>query len=139
MRTEALRTSLSTWPAPKRYAVRERGARVPLSPFSIRHAPWPSPKCPGKTTANRQTAEMVAALVFDFDGLIVDTEWNLFTAWKRVFGDHGADVTIDDFSLSIGTRGAVDWGELLETKTGRPGPSTAEMRQLVSTVEHSMR
>ncbi|HEY1739673.1 MAG TPA: HAD-IA family hydrolase [Acidimicrobiia bacterium] len=82
---------------------------------------------------------MVAALVFDFDGLIVDTEWSLFNAWKRVFADYGAELTIADFSLAIGTRGGVDWGELLEAKTGRSGPSEAELRELKNPVEESLR
>jgi HAD superfamily hydrolase (TIGR01509 family) len=86
-----------------------------------------------------EAAGTVAALVFDFDGLIVDTEWALFNAWQRVFADHGAELTIDDFALEIGTRGAVDWGEMLEAKTGRPGPSDAELRAFTRPVEHALR
>jgi HAD superfamily hydrolase (TIGR01509 family) len=82
---------------------------------------------------------MVAALVFDFDGLIADTEWALFTAWRQVFGEHGADLTIEDFSVSIGTRGAVDWAALLEAKTGRAGPTEPELRELVRVIEHTLR
>ncbi len=81
----------------------------------------------------------VDALIFDFDGLIVDTEWAVFTAWKQVFADFGAELTIADFCLDIGTRGAIDWGELLAEKTGRSGPNDAELRLLKRPIEHSMR
>ncbi len=82
---------------------------------------------------------MVGALIFDFDGLIVDTEWTLFTAWRSVFADHGAELTVDDFSVAIGTRGAVDWGDLLARKTGRAGPNEDELRTLKDPLESAMR
>ncbi len=66
--------------------------------------------------------------MFDFDGLLVETEGPGFEAWRTVFAELGAELTVDDFLVCIGTRNAVDWGELLEIKTGRPGPTDAELR-----------
>jgi HAD superfamily hydrolase (TIGR01509 family) len=76
----------------------------------------------------RQTRSMIEAVVFDFDGLLVDTEWPGFEVWRDLFADHGAELTIDDFLVCIGTRNAIDWGELLSAKTGRSGPSDEELR-----------
>lgn len=71
---------------------------------------------------------MLAAVVFDFDGLLVETEWPGFEAWREVFTEHGVELELDEFLVCIGTRYAIDWGELLAAKTGRPGPSDAELR-----------
>jgi HAD superfamily hydrolase (TIGR01509 family) len=71
---------------------------------------------------------MIEAIVFDFDGLLVETEGPGFEAWRTVFTEFGAELTVDDFLVCIGTRNAVDWGELLQTKTGESGPSDAELR-----------
>lgn len=68
--------------------------------------------------------------MFDFDGLLVDTEWNGYEAWCSVFADHGVDLTIEEFVVCIGTRYGIDWGELLERKTGQVGPSDDELRAL---------
>jgi HAD superfamily hydrolase (TIGR01509 family) len=70
----------------------------------------------------------IDAVVFDFDGLLVDTEWPSYESWRTLFAEHGADLTVDDFLVCIGTRNAIDWGELLAAKTGRAGPSDAELR-----------
>jgi HAD superfamily hydrolase (TIGR01509 family) len=43
------------------------------------------------------------ALVFDFDGLILDTETPEFRAWQEVLAAHGASLTTDDWALVIGT------------------------------------
>jgi HAD superfamily hydrolase (TIGR01509 family) len=65
--------------------------------------------------------------VFDFDGTIIDTETPNFRAWQTVFAEEGAELLAEDFVRCIGTRRAFDWGELLATKLGRPGPGQAEL------------
>lgn len=67
-------------------------------------------------------------MIFDFDGLLVETEWPGFEAWQAVFAEHGAELALEEFLVCIGTRYAVDWGELLAAKTGRAGPTDAELR-----------
>src|SRR5205814_667446 len=64
----------------------------------------------------------IAAVVFDFDGLVVDTEWPSYVSWQALFAEHGAELSVEYFRVCIGTRNAVDWGELLAAKTGRAGP-----------------
>jgi len=36
-----------------------------------------------------RAAMMIKALIFDFDGLILDTESAEFQAWQEVFASHG--------------------------------------------------
>ena len=49
------------------------------------------------------------ALVFDFDGLILDTESPVFTAWQEEFAAHGCPrLTIEEWSAEIGTSGGLD-------------------------------
>lgn len=43
------------------------------------------------------------ALLFDFDGLIVDTEWAIYSAWKQTFLDHGHSLPLETFNQCIGT------------------------------------
>ena len=80
---------------------------------------------------------MIDAVIFDFDGLIVDTEWNGFQALVSVYAQYGAELALADFVKSVGTRGAVDWGHLLQLKTGRSGPTDLELRDLCTPHERA--
>lgn len=46
---------------------------------------------------------MWRAVVFDFDGLILDTETNEFKAFQMVFEEHGHQLTLDRWSGCVGT------------------------------------
>jgi HAD superfamily hydrolase (TIGR01509 family) len=48
---------------------------------------------------------MRGALIFDFDGLVVDTESTDFEAWRSVYADHGQTLPLDRWQSSIGTDG----------------------------------
>jgi HAD superfamily hydrolase (TIGR01509 family) len=61
-----------------------------------------------------------AALVFDFDGLILDTESVEIGAIRRVCADLGHDLPTAAFVAAIGTTAAPDWFTLLERALGRP-------------------
>ncbi len=45
----------------------------------------------------------VRALIFDFDGLMVDTELPIFQAWSAVYASYGATLAIDEWARGIGT------------------------------------
>jgi HAD superfamily hydrolase (TIGR01509 family) len=61
------------------------------------------------------------ALVFDFDGLILDTEGPVFTAWQEAFDAHGCPpLTIEEWSAEIGTTGGLDLVGLIRTRATRP-------------------
>ena len=38
---------------------------------------------------------MVDALIFDFDGLILDTESPDFQSWREVYAAHGHELAVD--------------------------------------------
>ena len=52
---------------------------------------------------------MINAVVFDFDGLILDTEVPIYQAWAHAFETYGAGpLTIDEWAEEIGTIGGLD-------------------------------
>lgn len=59
------------------------------------------------------------AAIFDFDGLILDTEHAEFDAWQSVYREHGVELAFADWSVCIGTAGAFDPCAHLEKLTGR--------------------
>ena len=62
----------------------------------------------------------VRAVVFDFDGLILDTEGPVFTAWQEAFAAHGCSpLTIEEWAEEIGTAGALDLVALLQARAER--------------------
>ncbi|PYI55918.1 HAD family hydrolase [Paenibacillus flagellatus] len=65
---------------------------------------------------------MIKAVVFDFDGLILDTETNEFKAYQDVYRHHGAELTLDVWSGVIGTDmlSVFDPYGHLEKLTGKP-------------------
>lgn len=63
---------------------------------------------------------MIRALVFDFDGLIIDTEVSNFQAWAETYRDHGCNFPEADFAPFIGTTGKIDFLADLERRIGRP-------------------
>lgn len=42
------------------------------------------------------------ALIFDFDGTILDTEHTEFQAWQEVFEQHGQELSLDYWLPFIG-------------------------------------
>jgi HAD superfamily hydrolase (TIGR01509 family) len=61
----------------------------------------------------------VRALIFDFDGLIVDTEGPGFRAWTDVYESHGCALPFDKYSACIGTIGGFDLHAYLEEQSGK--------------------
>jgi HAD superfamily hydrolase (TIGR01509 family) len=59
-----------------------------------------------------------SALIFDFDGLILDTEGPDFISWKEAWEQHGATLTLMEWAQCIGTAGAFDPYVRLEQAVG---------------------
>ena len=61
------------------------------------------------------------AVIFDFDGLVVDTESTGYHTWREIFEEHGHDLAVETYAAVIGT----DFGPHydprvdLEERTGR--------------------
>jgi HAD superfamily hydrolase (TIGR01509 family) len=64
----------------------------------------------------------VDALVFDFDGLVLDTETSSFTTAAEVFSDHGVELSREWWLTIIGTAEHPHWSEILEAQLGHPIP-----------------
>ena len=61
----------------------------------------------------------ITAIVFDFDGLIVDTENPGFISWQEIYREFGATLRIDDWRHATGYVGGFDPGMHLEQILGR--------------------
>ena len=62
----------------------------------------------------------VRAFLFDFDGLIVDTEVPARAGWAHVYGEHGHELPPEKWALVVGTVGAWDPMAHLEDLVGTP-------------------
>jgi HAD superfamily hydrolase (TIGR01509 family) len=62
----------------------------------------------------------VRALLFDFDGLIVDTESPSLAAWRWLYAEHGQELTLERWSAAIGTIDGFDPLAHLESLVGAP-------------------
>jgi HAD superfamily hydrolase (TIGR01509 family) len=64
---------------------------------------------------------VIRAVIFDFDGLILDTEFPIFAAWSAVFEAHDAvPLTIEEWAEGLGTTEGVDVESRLRERAGRP-------------------
>ncbi len=57
------------------------------------------------------------AVVFDFDGLIMDSEWVIYESAKSAFSTHGHDLTVESWSKVVGINDRHDptwWDQLCE-------------------------
>ncbi|MGC4378071.1 HAD family hydrolase [Fictibacillus sp. Mic-4] len=57
---------------------------------------------------------MIKALVFDFDGLIVDTETKIFQAIEEIFEQHNCKLPLELWQTCIGTKDSFDPFDYLE-------------------------
>ena len=63
---------------------------------------------------------MPFAVVFDFDGLIVDSETPEFEAHRQIFAEHGVELTAEEWCGEVGIWSATrNWFEKLGEITGR--------------------
>ena len=58
------------------------------------------------------------ALVFDFDGLILDTETPQFMTVADAFVEHGVELELTDWQDIVGTAGHPHWSEMLADALG---------------------
>jgi len=63
----------------------------------------------------------IRALVFDFDGLILDTETSVFEGWRVIYDEAGHELSLHWWQQAIGTDGA-DFDPLaeLQRRVGEP-------------------
>ena len=77
---------------------------------------------------------MIKAVIFDFDGLIIDTETIWYEAYKDALLQHEVNLTIEQFSLVIGTDDTVLNKYIMDNIKE---PSTiSEIKELASNLFH---
>ena len=64
----------------------------------------------------RRPGPAVAAVILDFDGLIVDTETPIFEAWLAAYRRRGCAVGLDEWQHALGTHGGFDPLDHLEAQ-----------------------
>ncbi|MDQ5853569.1 MAG: HAD family hydrolase [Chloroflexota bacterium] len=63
----------------------------------------------------------IKGLIFDFDGLLVETESPAFQAWQEIFAEHGCELPLGTWAQRIGgTTGEFDPCVFLEEQIKRP-------------------
>lgn len=63
---------------------------------------------------------MIKALVFDFDGLILETEMPAFQAWQEIYREYDCELPLDEWVACVGgTVKDFDPCQYLETMSGR--------------------
>jgi putative hydrolase of the HAD superfamily len=62
----------------------------------------------------------IKAVVFDFDGTLMDTETCAYDAFCGIYEEHGQRLALDAWAVGIGTHGAFDPYTELERLTGKP-------------------
>src|ERR671937_3253867 len=67
---------------------------------------------------------MIKAFLFDFDGVIADTEVPTFESWRQVYADYGVELALEDWLPAVGTgsstSGAFDAVAHLERLLAQP-------------------
>ncbi|MDO8689810.1 MAG: HAD-IA family hydrolase [Dehalococcoidia bacterium] len=63
----------------------------------------------------------IQALIFDFDGLILDTELPAYRSWQEIYEEHGCHLPLPMWATRIGTNtNPFDPLDYLEARCGRP-------------------
>jgi HAD superfamily hydrolase (TIGR01509 family) len=75
------------------------------------------------------------ALLFDFDGLIVDTETPSLSSWQELYREHGHELTLDRWAAAVGTIGGFDPVAHLEELAGPIDRDEALPRRLARDLE----
>jgi HAD superfamily hydrolase (TIGR01509 family) len=70
---------------------------------------------------------MIHALIFDFDGLLVDTETPAFESWRVLYGEYGHELSLDLWQGALGTSQGFDALVHLEALLGRALDRAADM------------
>src|SRR5215217_7852618 len=65
-------------------------------------------------------APPVRALLFDFDGTMLETESSSYGSWRDLLAEHGFELTHEAWSGAVGTIDGVDPVALLEGHLGSP-------------------
>src|SRR5437879_5647550 len=78
-----------------------------------------SPQATRPFICNRR--KMIEALIFDFDGLILDTEISAYQTWQEIYREYACDLPFSTWASCIGGSPELfDPCEYMEEQIGRP-------------------
>ncbi|HEU5101976.1 MAG TPA: HAD family hydrolase [Roseiflexaceae bacterium] len=63
---------------------------------------------------------MIQALIFDFDGLLVDTETPAFESWRELYTEYGHDLALELWQGALGTNYGFDAAAHLSQLVAQP-------------------
>ena len=117
---------------------RQRGARRPN--LGLRRPQAIVGRHVGRSDLVRLTGTLIAvfpaALVFDFDGTMVDTETAVYEAVRRTFADFGLELAPDAWMQAAGTMWGASWvDDLVEATGGAVDAHQARRRNRVHSAE----
>jgi putative hydrolase of the HAD superfamily len=75
-----------------------------------------APEGSGSTSYNAHVS--FRAVIFDFDGLVIDSETPIFAIWSEIYRDHGGELTMDQWRHALGTHNGFDPYAELARQTG---------------------
>lgn len=87
------------------------GGTASRTPAPMRH--------PVRVT-DRSSLPPVRALLFDFDGTMLETESPSYGSWRELLAEHDYELTPETWSAAVGTLGGLDPVQLLEEHLGAP-------------------
>jgi HAD superfamily hydrolase (TIGR01509 family) len=63
---------------------------------------------------------VIQALIFDFDGLILDTETPEYQSWQEIYQDHACSLSLAEWGKCVGTSDVFEPYDYLAAQSGRP-------------------
>ena len=69
--------------------------------------------------AHKMQAYIMRALIFDFDGLILETEEPIYRSWQEIYNLFGQDLPLEEWAPVVGTSDHIDPLAMLEQRVGK--------------------
>jgi HAD superfamily hydrolase (TIGR01509 family) len=74
----------------------------------------------------------IEALIFDFDGLLIDSETPLFEIWQGIYREYGCELGLSDWQHALGTFGGFDPYADIAARTGS-SPQREQLAPVIRT------